>query len=99
MRSPEERVARQALAIRTKQQLVELSRDIQKWQGRVERSRTEGREDLVIAAEQRVQELVERGRQLWDQMQGLLTPEERFQQLEVDQELEQLKQQFKSSQS
>ncbi len=89
----EEQVARQALAIRLKQQLSELSREIKKWQGRVETSRTQGRPELADAAAERVEALSTEGRRLWAQLNEL-TVADRFLRLEVDLELQELKKQM-----
>ncbi|BAC90307.1 hypothetical protein [Gloeobacter violaceus] len=88
----EEQVARRALAIRIKQQLTELSKEMQKWQGYVELAKKQNRPDMSSQAEQRIAELTERARALWKQRDELLT-EERFAELEIDDELAALKRQ------
>ncbi|WP_041243950.1 hypothetical protein [Gloeobacter kilaueensis] len=96
MSSPEEQVARRALAIRIKQQLTDLSKEMQKWQGYADLAHKQNRPDMVAAAEQRLAELTERARVLWKQRDELLS-EERFAELEIDDELAALKQKLKGS--
>jgi len=91
----EEEVARQSIAIRLKQQLAELSGEIQKWRGRVDLARQQGQIQLAEAAEARLGELMARGRTLWKQLDELQL-EARLEQLEIDDELARLKEQFKS---
>ncbi|UFP95194.1 hypothetical protein [Gloeobacter morelensis] len=88
----EEQVARRALAIRIKQQLTELSKEMQKWQGYVQLAKTQNRLEMASQAEQRIAELTERARALWKQRDELLT-EERFAELEIDDALAALKRQ------
>ncbi|MBW4696465.1 MAG: hypothetical protein KME03_00950 [Aphanocapsa lilacina HA4352-LM1] len=88
----EEQVARRALAIRIKQQLTELSKEMQKWQGYVQLAKQQSRPDMASQAEQRIAELTERARALWKQRDELLT-EERFAELEIDDALAALKRQ------
>lgn len=94
MASAEEQVARKTLAIRLKRELGEIAKELQKWQGRVELARGQGRADMATAAQERVGELTEKARALWKQMDELLT-EERFAELEIDDELKALKQQVR----
>lgn len=89
-------IAKQAAIIRLKQQLTELSREIQKWHSRVDLARQQGQAQLVEAAEQRVQALTERGRGLWKQLNDLQL-EDRFAQMEIDQELAELRTQMQGA--
>jgi phage shock protein A len=92
----EEDVAKQALVIRLKQQLTELSKEIPKWRSRAELARSQGQTPLAEAAEQRVIELTERGRSLWKQLNDLQL-EDRFARMEIDRELEALRTQLRGT--
>jgi len=59
----------QAEALRA--ELLQLAAEIQQWQGRVERARQAGALELAERAEQQLSELMERGRQRWQQLAQL----------------------------
>lgn len=94
MTSAEEKIAIQTATIRVKQQLTELSKELQKWRSRIELARKQGNEPLVNAAEERVEELTLKGRNLWQQLDELQA-DQRFEALKIDDELERLRREIR----
>jgi phage shock protein A len=94
MTSAEEKVAIQTSIILIKQQLTELSKEVQKWRSRVELARKQSNEPLANAAEERVEELTQKGRGLWKQLDDLQA-DQRFGALEIDEELEKLRREIR----
>jgi hercynine metabolism protein len=66
-----EQVELQELGERQRQRLLQLAEEIRRWQERVERARTAGADDLAGRAATHVQNLMEQGRSLWQQLQEL----------------------------
>ena len=54
-----------------RRQLLTLAADVRDWSDRSQRARTAGAQDLAVRAEQHVQSLMEQGRQLWRELDGL----------------------------
>ncbi len=56
---------------RLQEQIVDVARDVQKWQGRIEQANSGNRSDLARSAKERSDELLRRGNELWGQMSVL----------------------------
>ena len=65
------RQAQRAQAEQLRQELLQLAAEIQQWQQRVERARTAGAGDLAQRAQQHLDQLMERGRSRWLQLEQL----------------------------
>ena len=99
------RRAQQAEAELLRQELLNLAAEIQHWRQRVERARSAGADDLANRAQRHLDQLMERGRGRWLQLEQLgrdlqqestkpaaePSLEQAWAQFERDQELEQLR--------
>jgi uncharacterized protein (TIGR04376 family) len=68
-------------------QILEAAREIQLWNGRIEKAQSKNRPDLVQAAQEREAALLRQGNQLWGQMQGckdrMLQTQNLYQQIQI----------------
>ena len=99
------RRAQRAEAKLLRQELLNLAAEIQQWRQRVERARSAGADDLANRAQRHLDQLMERGRGRWLQLEQLgrdlqqestkpaaePSLEQAWAQFERDQELEQLR--------
>jgi hercynine metabolism protein len=99
------RRAQRAEAELLRQELLNLAAEIQQWRQRVERARSAGADDLANRAQRHLDQLMERGRGRWLQLEQLgrdlqqestkpaaePSLEQAWAQFERDQELEQLR--------
>lgn len=52
-------------------EILTIAQDIQRWHGRVEKAKANGRQDLAQAAQEREATLLHQGNQVWGKMQGV----------------------------
>ena len=104
-RSARRRRAQRAEAKLLRQELLNLAAEIQQWRQRVERARSAGADDLANRAQRHLDQLMERGRGRWLQLEQLgrdlqqestkpaaePSLEQAWAKFERDQELEQLR--------
>jgi hercynine metabolism protein len=64
----QQRLELQGQAELQRRRLLELAEEIRRWQGRVERARAAGADDLAARAESHIATLMERGRQRWQEL-------------------------------
>ena len=62
---------RRQQAERLRAELLSLADEIRRWHERVERARAAGATDLAQRAQQHLDQLMERGRQRWQELEGL----------------------------
>ena len=61
----------QSEAKQQRQQLLQLAEDVRAWRSRVDRARAAGAGDLAVRAEQHLTSLMNQGRALWADLEGL----------------------------
>jgi hercynine metabolism protein len=64
----QQRLQLQGQAELQRRRLLELAEEIRRWQGRVERARAAGADDLAARAESHIATLMDRGRQRWREL-------------------------------